>query len=323
MITLTVVLIATAAALLLFAAFALAAAHRLCNLALRRGSDRTKALHAPHNRINMPDEQAAQKLEAQRQEWLASVREEEVLIASEDGLNLHGLIYTPADGGKSPRWAILCHGYTSQAAHMQTHARHISRMGFNILLPDARGHGKSEGTYIGMGWHDRRDIVAWTKHILSRAPDARILLFGISMGAAAVMMAAGEADLPASVRAVVEDCGYSSVWEEFAYQVKKLFGLPRFPVLHIASRIAQRRYGWNFREASAVEQLKKSRLPILCVHGSKDTFVPVRMIEQVYVAACGFKRKLIVEGAGHGAAAAVGGESYWQTLREFAFLYID
>lgn len=321
--TLLIILFALGAAALLFFAFALVAARMLCNLALRRGSNRTKAFRAPHNRIKMPDEKAAQELEAQRQEWLASVREEEAFIASEDGLKLHGLIYTPADGERSTRWAILCHGYTSEAAHMHYHARHISRMGFNILLPDARGHGKSEGTYIGMGWHDRRDIVAWAKFILAREPDARILLFGISMGAAVVMMAAGEPDLPANVRAVAEDCGYSSAWEEFAYQAKKLFGLPRFPVLHIASRIAERRYGWNFREASAVAQLEKSSLPILCIHGGSDTFVPTRMIEDVYAAARGPKRKLIVEGAGHGAAAAVGGQTYWNAIREFTLSYLN
>ncbi|WP_143805201.1 alpha/beta hydrolase, partial [Oenococcus oeni] len=83
-------------------------------------------------------------------------------------------------------------------------------MGFNVLLPDDRGHGQSMGEYISFGWLDRLDYLQWLKKIIKRVgPKSEILLFGVSMGASTVEMLSGE-DLPSQVKCVIADCGYSS-----------------------------------------------------------------------------------------------------------------
>lgn len=134
-------------------------------------------------------------------------------------------------------------------------ARYVKRFhdrGMNVLAPAARAHERSGGGYIGMGWPERLDIVAWIEQIVQADPEARILVFGESMGAATAMNVAGES-LPANVKCIIEDCGYTSVWDEFSLQLKDVFGLPSFPLLDVANLVCNVRAGYDFHKASSVE----------------------------------------------------------------------
>ena len=158
----------------------------------------------------------------------------------------------------------------------------------------------------------------WVDAIVEQDPQAEVVLFGISMGGATVMMTAGEEDLSPAVKCVIEDCGYSSVWDEFAGQLKEMFGLPAFPVLDAASLVTQIRAGYGFKEASAADQVAKTSLPILFIHGEEDDFVPYWMLDVVYDAcASPDKEKLSVPGAAHGEASGVAPETYWATVEAF------
>ena len=244
----------------------------------------------------------------------ADAIEENYLSASEDGLKLYSRSKTNPD---SDVWVILAHGYSGDGLTMGSYAEKFYEMGLSILVPDMRGHGKSEGSYRGMGWHDSLDIIDWTYYINDSYPDSEIVLFGVSMGAATVMMSSGEA-LPGNVKAIVEDCGYSSIYEEFKYQLKELYKLPSFPVLNLAGVVTQLRAGYNFmNEGDSVSQVAKSVTPILFIHGAKDDFVPASMLDKVYEATGAEREKLIVEGAGHAMSADHSPELYWQTVRQF------
>lgn len=122
---------------------------------------------------------------------------------------------------------------------------------------------------------------------------------------------------------MVEDCGYTSAKDEFSYQLKEIFGLPAFPIMDFASLVTKLRAGYTLGEASAVKQLLKTELPVLFIHGTADTFVPSSMLDEVYEAAGGEKEKFAVEDAGHGMAAAVAGEQYWESVFTFVVWYID
>lgn len=93
--------------------------------------------------------------------------------------------------------------------------------------PAARGHELSEGRYIGMGWLDRRDLMRWISLIVQTDPHARIVLHGVSMGATEVMMTVGEPDLPGNVCVAIEDCGFASVWDQFADNAVSMYHLPQ------------------------------------------------------------------------------------------------
>lgn len=253
--------------------------------------------------------------------WIKKHGYEDIVIDSDDGLKLHG--YFIKASVRSDRTVILAHGYNSKAFHMHGFARFYHEdLGFNVLVPDARAHGRSEGKYIGFGWPDRKDYLKWIDKAIELTGDkSSIVLHGISMGGATVLMTAGE-KVPAQVKAVVSDCAYTSAYEELSWQLKRLYRLPAFPFLFSTSLISKLIAGYFFKEASALEQVKKTRLPILFIHGGSDTFVPHEMVNLLYDAAAGEKELLIIPDAGHGLACEADYKTYITRVAEFLGKYI-
>ena len=259
---------------------------------------------------------AMEKLKIQEDEdWLINNSNYiDEYITSYDDLRLHA--YEVKHENPTDKWAIVVHGYTSEGKLVSAKAKHLYDMGYNVLVPDLRGHGESQGDYIGMGWHDRLDIVKWIENIIKGNPSADIVLHGTSMGAATVLMVSGE-ELPSNVKAIIADCGYTSAWSEFTHQLDALFGLKPFPVMQLSNIVTKIKAGYSLKDASALEQVKKSETPILFIHGDEDDFVPYSMMEELYKAAAGEKEKLTINGAGHDDAYLVNPELYWNTINKF------
>ncbi len=250
--------------------------------------------------------------------WFHEDAEETTLI-SHDGLTLRAYQFRKEN---SHRYVIVCHGYGGDPTQMSGYAMRFYEMGCSVLVPAARAHGNSDGDYIGMGWLERKDMLGWIDQIITEDSQAEIALFGVSMGGATVMMTAGET-LPEQVKCIIEDCGYSSVWDEFSLQLQTMFGAPDFPLLHTSGLVCKIRAGYCFKEASSIEQLKKAEVPMLFIHGEADTFVPYSMLDPVYEAcASKEKQKLSIPNAAHGAAAATDPELYWNTVDTFISTYL-
>ena len=257
--------------------------------------------------------------------WVDSLRTahalRDTLIRSERGERLHALYVRAAQ--PTARTAVIVHGYTDNAVRMlpigYLYNRHLS---YNILLPDLHAHGESEGEAVQMGWLDRLDVLQWmdTAHHLF-GDSTRMVVHGISMGAATTMMVSGER-LPAYVKCFVEDCGYTSVWDEFSGELKNQFGLPTFPLLDVTSWLCGLKYGWTFREASALEQVRKCTLPMLFIHGDKDDFVPTWMVHPLYEAKPAPKELWLVPGAAHAVSYKGNKVEYTRRVRDFTDKYI-
>lgn len=249
-------------------------------------------------------------------DWLAFRQPEHITLTSRDGLALAAR-FLPSPSG-SAGFAVLAHGYTANGSMMGRLARMYSEeLGWNVLIPDARGHGESDGRYIGFGWHDRLDYLDWIGCLRGRFGDGiAIVLHGVSMGGATVLMTAGE-PLPAAVKCVVSDCAYTSAWDVLSYQLSRLYRLPPFPAMQLAELMTRLRAGYSLKEASALEQVRKARVPILFIHGDEDTFVPYRMAGELYAAAPVEKELFTVTGAGHGNAVWTDSEGYTETVTRF------
>lgn len=241
-------------------------------------------------------------------------------ITSSDNLKLHA--YEVKNENKTDKWAIVVHGYTSEGKLLSSKAKHLYNMGYNVLVPDLRSHGSSEGDYIGMGWDDRLDIIDWINYIVKNNPKSEIALHGTSMGSATVLMVSGE-KLPSNVKAIVADCGYTSVYDEFSYQLKQLFNLPAFPIMNFSDVVTHIRAGYCLNDASAINQVKKSTTPILYIHGDKDDFVPYYMMDELYNATNSEKEKLTIEGGEHANSDLVNPKLYWSTVNSFLEKYIE
>ena len=246
---------------------------------------------------------------------------------ADDGTVLLGWELAGSDEGSladGHTWAVVCHGYVGEPADVAKYAYHFSQLGMNVLMPAARGHERNVDTgLIQMGWQDAIDLVGWVDDIVARDPEARIILFGTSMGGAEVMMASGMEGLADNVRLIVEDCGYTSVWDEFELQLGNVFGLPSFPILNAADAACLLRAGYTFEGASAVESLRSASVPMLFIHGDADEFVPFSMLDECYEAcASTVKEKLVVEGAGHGLSASTNPDLYWTTVDTFISTYL-
>lgn len=237
-------------------------------------------------------------------------------LTSFDGLTLQGY-YLKA---KQPtnQIVILAHGYLGRGSDMALYGQHYyENLGFDIFYADARGHGKSEGDYIGFGWHDRLDLVAWINKIIEeKGDDVDIVLHGLSMGAATVLMTSGE-DLPINVKAIIADSPYTNVQDLFAYQMKRMYHLPSFPVLNTTSLVTKLKAGYSFTEASALEQVKKATVPILYIHGEADTFVPTELSMLLYEETHSEADLLLIPNAGHGEGFVIEKEMYLETLHHF------
>lgn len=252
-------------------------------------------------------------------EWMDSMQTvgalRDTFIVNEEGLKLHAY-YASCDSAQGT--VLLAHGYTDEALRMMMLGKlYHDSLRFNILVPDHEYHGKSEGDAIQMGWHDRVNLERWIGVTDALWQGKDTYLHGISMGGATVMMCSGD-ELPSSVKGIIDDCGFTSVWDEFAGEIKNQFGLPVHPLMDVASTLCQLRYGWNFKEASAIDQVRKSTLPMLFIHGDADTFVPTSMVYELYDAKQkGSKSLWIAKGTAHALAYHDYPTEYLELLRKF------
>lgn len=221
-------------------------------------------------------------------------------ITGEDGYKLHACYAPAANPAEAQGTAIVVHGYTdNHFVFLYLVRMYRDIFNYNVLFPDLQYHGYSEGDEVQMGWKDRLDVLKWIEVAHEKFNDNFMVLHGVSMGAATVMMTSGE-PLPEYVKCFVEDCGYSSVRNQFRKNLKDMSPLLPTAILTSASIVAGKEFGWRFEDADCMKQLAKSTLPMLFIHGDADDFVPFGHLQQNYDAKKkGYKEMYVCHGAVH------------------------
>ena len=248
---------------------------------------------------------------------LKTLPSEDKYITSRDGHKLHAYMFQADKPSK--KFIIGIHGYRSYSRpEYAPYTEFYRKEGFNMFLPDDRAHAPSEGDYVGFGVLDRLDCVDWAKYVVETyGDDVEILLHGVSMGAATVLAASGEEDLPPQVKGIISDCGFTSAFEVLKFQLKNMAHLPSSDkVLPKVEKICSEKAGFNFHEYSAIEQIKKAKVPVLFVQGEKDNMVPAHMAKDLYEVCPTKKKLLMVKEAGHGESIAFAPEEYYQDIKE-------
>ena len=238
---------------------------------------------------------------------------EYVTIYSEDGLKLFGRYYHVRDGAPLD----LCfHGYRSRAFVDFAGGSEMSiEMGHNLLLVDQRAHGRSEGKTISFGIRERWDVFSWIDYALERfGSETNIFLYGVSMGAATVLMASG-LELPANVKGIVADCPYS-VPLDIILHVGKTNPLPQWLIRPFAILGAKIYGGFDIRETDAIRSVKNTKVPILIIHGESDGFVPAVMSKQAQLANPEMITRETFPGADHALSYLSDTPRYQQIIRK-------
>ncbi len=265
----------------------------------------------------IPDGEIYEEMRESFVEWLKKVRAlpcREVSITSHDGLRLSGRFF---EYSPDATIEILFHGYRGcSESDLTGGVLRCRALGHSALIVDHRASGQSEGHVITFGALEKHDCLAWVDFVLKEInPSAKIIITGISMGAATVCLASAE-PLPDNVIGVLADCPYTSA-EDIIKKIMKEMHLPEnllFPFVRLGARIFG---GFDIDEASPVKALEKSRLPVIFFHGDNDAFVPWEMSEKNYSACRSKKRLVIIKGAGHGLCYPVDREKYLDELRSF------
>ncbi len=239
---------------------------------------------------------------------------EEFSVRSFDGLTLKGKYYERYPGAPIE---LMMHGYRGNAGRdLCGGVQRCFACGRNALLVDQRASGDSDGNVITFGINEHRDCLTWVDFMVSHfGPDVKVILTGISMGAATVVMAAGET-LPTNVIGVLADCGYTSP-KEIICKVIKDMGLPAKPSYPFVKLGARLFGGFDLEQTSPIEAIARAKVLVIFFHGEDDDFVPCRMSEAVYDACPTRKHLQTVPGAGHGLAFPKDQETYLKVLKEF------
>ena len=303
--------------LLILAAVIILAVLGICLYCFRVAFCASRKGKADPERLDTPEGAVYDPYRADMERWILEARamkQEHFYIRSFDGLRLHATFYEYAPGAPIE---LMFHGYRGTAERdLSGGVQRCFRLGRSALIVDQRCSGQSEGNVITFGICEHKDCLKWVEFMVSHfGADVRIILTGISMGAATVMMAAGES-LPENVIGVLADCGYSSP-KAIILEVLKQMKLPPklcYPFVKLAARI----YGhFDLEENAPVEAVKKAKVPVIFFHGEADDFVPCHMSRACFDACASRKRLVTVPGAGHGLSYPTDPEGYLTALREF------
>jgi fermentation-respiration switch protein FrsA (DUF1100 family) len=232
-------------------------------------------------------------------------------LISDDDLRLEARVFDQC----AKTWIICLHGYRSSGqVDCQDAAQQLWQAGYNVLVPDLRAHGHSEGLQIGLGWLDRLDLILWIEKLVERDPKAQIYLYGQGMGAATLLLASGEV-LPIQVRGLIADSSYTSIYSLIRASLPKLSGLPIKRFLRLANRYSKQLVGYPFLQISVTRQLGSNHLPVLFLHSEDDSFVSVEESDTLMEATAGRKERVIFPKAGHRQAKE--NSDYWPTVLQF------
>lgn len=173
--------------------------------------------------------------------------------------------------------------------------------GINVFMTDHRACGESEGRYASFGVKEYRDGLQWL-HFMKQSfgDDIKIILYGVSMGAATVNNMCGDISLPENVIFAVSDCSFTTPWELFSFSLKNAHW-PQFPLLQGVDAYNRLLSGFSFRDCkNPLESVAYAKIPMLFIHGKRDNFVPWQMAQPLFDACMSEDKELwLIDSASH------------------------
>lgn len=229
-------------------------------------------------------------------------------ISAADGVPLRAWLFSPPHPNGSV--AILLHGVADTRRGVSSQARILLDHGFAVLAPDSCGHGVSGGTMVTYGIREADDVHRWAGWLLARDRSTKLYGLGESLGAAILLESLR---VEPRFRAVVAECPFAT-FEEVAFdRLSQYCHFPHFvlwPLVHGGQLYARERYGVDLRQASPAGVVACTRIPILLIHGDRDTNIPPRHSQELHALNPETTVLWQVPGATHVAAVVTAPDEY-------------
>lgn len=247
--------------------------------------------------------------------WLQTVKIQKHTLEADDGKILIARSFTKSGGGN--KWVVVLHGYGETMEDVYDIAMNYSNEGYHILIPDLRAHGESEGSFYGMGWLDRLDIINWIDLILEEDPSAQVAIHGVDVGAVTALMLSGE-PLKSNIKVIVAEGAYASAFDVVKKEYKLRHPkLPVFPFLYMINPVMKVWAGYSLIEADSTKQVKNAKIPILLITGNNDTYVDAAMTESLDQSIASKHEVFTIANGSHGDCRYADEENYYNKALEF------
>jgi alpha-beta hydrolase superfamily lysophospholipase len=191
---------------------------------------------------------------------------------------------------------LLFHGYHSCMAHVLSEAKAFHEMGYACFLIDFPGSGASEGDATTIGCHEALDVAHTVNYVRDHWRNERLILFGSSMGGAAILRAVDIHRVEAD--AVILECPFDRLINAVAARCRML-GVPTFPTARLLVFWGGLRMGFNGFRHNPADNARGVRCPVLLMHGTNDPKTPCAQVQAIYMNLAGDKTVYYFEGLGH------------------------
>ena len=190
---------------------------------------------------------------------------------------------------------LLLHGVRGSRADMVGRARFLAQAGYTVLLIDLPGHGESDGERITFGAREKDGVNAALAWLRTQAPGERIGAIGVSLGAAALVLAHPSPALDA----VVLESMYPTIDEAVANRLRSRFGAPGA----WSTPLLVQQLPWRAQVAPAalrpIVDVGALTSPVFIISGASDVQTPAAETRRIYAAVHGPKQLWLIDGAAH------------------------
>jgi len=281
----------------------------------------------PSEETDQATPECYRRFHAQKRAALADLEKlpmEMLEIHSQEGFCLRGRLYRVKEYNK--KVVIAFHGFHASGINdMARFVNMYTHLGCDFLIISQRAHELSDGKYITFGVNEQTDGIRWCRKIQEiYGEDVQILIHGLSMGAATVLMMAGNSALPQNVKACIADSPYDDFYLEadHVYGEKIFSEQLRKVMLKNMNLFTQTLAGFRLQDAAPINAVKNAKIPVLFIHGTADDFVPCEMGQRLYDVCPGEKEQFLVEGAAHVCSFTEAPEAYEEHFLAFCRKYL-